>query len=441
MFSKNELPNDYIDKGFYPRGYPCTEMNMTISNSRDHSLDSNDMASWVMESDPISPMCTLSAHEALIKQFTSNKNEAVRIAAAKFQSSLQTPDVLLDMLISREGLSLNGSKLTYQSCEQQNAKGLLTAVESVYPGMSIADMKQSSRNNVGYSLFDPGRLGGSLKMIGFSEDAISAMRLRDVIKYDAAIWVQANHAIESSSLYKYQAMLSIPELVSFSFDSSGSPAREELIKNDRMLMETFAVNTDFNRLLHTAFAEVIKADLILAQKTAPPKDLARRTMPLCLTNPSSELCFMRSNEKGRFFTTFNPVAMSAGGLSNEAIFHLIMKEYRKGGYLVVPRVRPTVQMDSVEDLPQAAPTPIQNNPPNYSFLIATLAHPATKVLSVIILMASLLLLGLVTAGLSSMPVMAGTVLAAVGMFSGAGMSMGNRWAMQQSSDKTTTLSY
>jgi hypothetical protein len=90
--------------------------------------------------------------------------------------------------------------------------------------------------------------------------------------------------------------------------------------------------------------------------------------------------------------------------------------------------------------PEAAPAPapikaqtkikIQTDRTNYPFLMATLAHPVTKVLGVTILMASLLLIGLVTAGLSHVPIILGSVLAAVGMFSGAAMYVGNRWAMQ-----------
>ena len=443
---------DNKNKGIYRRRNTCTEMNMKKSNSRDSittantsqeslsSLDSNDMMSWVMESDPISPMFTPSVHQAQIEQFTSNENEAVRIAAAKFQSSLQTPGALLDMLISREGLSLNDSKLTYQSCGQQNVEGLLTAVESVYQGMSIAEMKQSSRKNVGYSLFDPGRLRNLLKMIGFSEDAIRAMSLRAVLKYDAAIWVQLNHAIESSSLCKYQAMLSNPELVSFSFDNFGSPTREELSKNDRMLMETSAVNTHFNRLLYTAFAEVIKADLILAKKTAPSKDLAGCTMPFRLANPRSELCFMRSNAEGRVLTTFNPFGMRAGGLSNEVISRLITEEYLKGGRLVVPPVCPTGQIDSVrafndqqvsevflEDLPQPDHQdnqPGANQVPNgepiwdWAFAWQCMSSPtALNTYGTVLVLAGLIIAGAVAT--SAIPVVLGATVAVSGFALGA----------------------
>ena len=63
--------------------------------------------------------------------------------------------------------------------------------------------------------------------------------------------------------------------------------------------------------------------------------------------------------------------------------------------------------------------------PNYWLLMATLAYPAAKPFSVIIFIAGVVLIGLVIAELSSLPIMVGTVLAAVGMFSGAAMYMGN----------------
>lgn len=63
--------------------------------------------------------------------------------------------------------------------------------------------------------------------------------------------------------------------------------------------------------------------------------------------------------------------------------------------------------------------------PNYWLLMATLAYSAAKLFSVIIFIAGVVLIGLVIAELSSLPIMVGTVLAAVGMFSGAAMYMGN----------------
>ncbi len=517
--------------GIYQRESTRAARNMVKSNSCDSistattsasslsSLDSNgpEELGWVKEDDSTSPMITRKAHAAQIKAFNDGVIDGVRAARAKFRSSLREPDVLLGMLIDREGIDFNNLKLTRQSCGNQSAEDLLAAVESVYKGMSVAEITQSSLANGGYTLHDPARFGGPLKMMGFDENAINAMGLTAVLKYDAAISAQFNIALEQGSLSQYQAMLSDGPRVSLSPDDLDSPLFDDF--NQARILDTCRLKADFQKSIYAAFAEeinsdLINSDLILAQKTDHPKHAlnlsktalsavilgrpapftfgsdspkasheavlrlvassnapssspqseARRMMNYCLTNPSSELCFMRGNSDGRVLTHLNLFNMRNDGLSDEEILRAIMEEYSKGECLAVgvcsanqingvqalidPRKFTQLQLGNTRsepnvrrasragDLPQA-PTPIQNNPLNYSFLIATLAHPVTKNLSVIILMASLLLLGLVTAGLSSIPVMAGTVLAAVGMFSGAAMSMGNRWALQQSSDKST----
>ncbi len=517
--------------GIYQRESTRAARNMVKSNSCDSistattsasslsSLDSNgpEDLDWVMENNSTSPMITAKAHAAQIKAFNDGVNDGVRAARAKFRSSLHAQDELLSMLIHREGIRHNNLKLTRQSCGNQSAEDLLAAVESVYKGMSVAEITQSSLANGGYTLHDPARFGGPLKMMGFDENAINAMGLTAVLKYDAAISAQFNIALEQGSLSQYQAMLSDGPRVSLSPDDLDSPLFDDF--NQARILDTCRLKADFQKSIYAAFAEeinsdLINSDLILAQKTDHPKHAlnlsktalsavilgrpapftfgsdspkasheavlrlvassnapssspqseAMRMMNYCLTYPSSELCFMRGNSDGRVLTHFNLFNMRNDGKPDDAILSEIMKEYSKGECLAVgvcsanqinrvqalidPRKLTQLRLGNTRsesnvrqasragDLPQA-PTPIQNNPLNYSFLIATLAHPVTKNLSVIILMASLLLLGLVTAGLSSIPVMAGTVLAAVGMFSGAAMSMGNRWALQQSSDKST----
>ena len=81
----------------------------------------------------------------------------------------------------------------------------------------------------------------------------------------------------------------------------------------------------------------------------------------------------------------------------------------------------------------------QKTTPNHSFIIAALAHPVTKALSIMMLLSGLVLLGLVTAGLSHIPLMSGALLAGIGLFSGTGHFMTNRWAMQLRSDECTLL--
>ncbi len=73
----------------------------------------------------------------------------------------------------------------------------------------------------------------------------------------------------------------------------------------------------------------------------------------------------------------------------------------------------------------------QAHRPNYSFLITMLSHPVSKAVSMLTMLASLLFLGVVAAGMSNIPIIYGTALAAVGLFSGASTLKGNQWALQR----------
>ena len=286
---------DGTSKASYQRLSTFAEMNIKKSNSSNSittantsnsslsSLNSNgqEYPDWVLETDSTSPMITPKAHAAQIKEFTDRMNEGVQAARANFRSSLREQDVLLGMLIDREGIRLDNFKLTHRSCENQNVTGLLTAVESVYKGMSIAEIKQSSRAKDGYTLHIPIRLGGQLKMMGFGEDAINAMGLTAVLKYDAAISAQFNIALEQGgSLSQYQAMLSDGKRVSLSSDNLGYPSFDE--SNEERILETCKLLADFQKSIYAAFAEEIKGDLELDQKTDHSKHLA-----LCITGLQS----------------------------------------------------------------------------------------------------------------------------------------------------------
>ena len=63
--------------------------------------------------------------------------------------------------------------------------------------------------------------------------------------------------------------------------------------------------------------------------------------------------------------------------------------------------------------------------PDYSFLMKVMAHPATKVVAAVVVVASLILLGVVSGGLVPLAIGVGVGLA--GLASGVGMFAGSRF--------------
>ena len=228
--------------------------------------------------------------------------------------------------------------------------------------------------------------------------------------------------------------------------------------NMQMLLETEQAFQQLNQSIYDSFAQEIRYERTQEKKRVGElallnpiwnhmQHLSPTTLSLVMSGrsekqPARELCFISHNAQGSIvFTRFNLHLMLYGGLSPSEIFRAIEKEYQNarnhgGGMLMLANH----QINRVQKLIELHRLELENGPStqkNYSFLMEVLAHPVTKILSVILIIASLLLLGLVTAGIGTIPVMAGSVLAAVGIFSGTGMYVGQRWAMQQSSDKHT----
>ena len=80
----------------------------------------------------------------------------------------------------------------------------------------------------------------------------------------------------------------------------------------------------------------------------------------------------------------------------------------------------------------AAATTTLKKPVNSSFLIAMMAHPTASILSAVLFTASLIFIGvLVTTSALPLSLMSGSLLSALGMFSGSSLWAANRYAVGQ----------
>jgi hypothetical protein len=71
---------------------------------------------------------------------------------------------------------------------------------------------------------------------------------------------------------------------------------------------------------------------------------------------------------------------------------------------------------------------IESNTINYGFMMKVLAHPATKVLSVVLFLAAALLLGVFTLGLGLVPLTLGVAVSSAGLVTGVGLFSGSHVA-------------
>jgi hypothetical protein len=78
---------------------------------------------------------------------------------------------------------------------------------------------------------------------------------------------------------------------------------------------------------------------------------------------------------------------------------------------------------------------IESNTINYGFMMKVFAHPATKVLSVVLFLAAALLLGVFTLGLGLVPLILGVAVSSAGLVAGVGLFSGSQVASKGLGDE------
>ena len=111
----------------------------------------------------------------------------IQTATELFNHCFTNPRALARALVARENLTYNGRKLTDDHLGQMHISALLDEIEQKYPDFSHTSMPDYERQARGYGIFNPRYVAAKLKDIGLDDDAIHAIRLSDMIRYDAAI--------------------------------------------------------------------------------------------------------------------------------------------------------------------------------------------------------------------------------------------------------------
>ena len=325
------------------------------------------------------------------------------------------------MLIARESINFNGAKLTP---EIFSAFELTHQEISEQQNMIDCLLQKAADNEDGYNIRHAYRITPKLYSIGLSELEVAAMDFKTILKYEAAISVIENEFVNDQC----------------SFNTHKS----EIFQSDRedrtggMLLNIQAASKEFHQMMYSYFATIIRADIVRAdikrrvRQAQRSEEVTVNFDVAVLTNATVDET-VTDNLLNRETATDEPLQTNI----TENTDHTGNEEQ-----LCYPILRVDGTVTDGSDTEPATDERLQTNitentenpePSNYTFLMNILASPITKGIAVVILVASFILLGVVTAGLRTIPIAVGIA----GVCSGAILLGGSLWAskrMQQDPD-------